>query len=181
MTRRAFIDKIKTVNDENICSIESLLCKIQLFVELTNNNSFTLSYALIHGDTNTSNVMIDDVTKKLFLIDPRGTFGGLNLYGDKNYDIAKFIYGLSGYDNFNTSSYINFSMNHDQTEVKYSLPAHYNLDDLTDNLELKIIVSIIWIKLSAYIINDPIKCMIAYSHGSSMFNTYFNQFINNQK
>ena len=58
----------------------------------------------IHGDTHLGNILVPkhgldadaDLPKYIF-IDPRGYFASYDVYGDKHYDYAKLLFGISGY------------------------------------------------------------------------------------
>jgi hypothetical protein len=63
---------------------------------------FPTRFHFIHGDLQLSNCLIDPADR-LFLIDPRGSFGGTPLFGDALYDFAKLYYSFcGGYDIFST-------------------------------------------------------------------------------
>ena len=59
----------------------------------------------IHGDTHLGNILVPkhghdaDLPKYVF-IDPRGYFASYDIYGDKHYDYAKLLFGISGYSRF---------------------------------------------------------------------------------
>jgi hypothetical protein len=181
-----FISKIASINGK-LLSIDSSSVIVKLKSAIhdetsVNETALLRNLRFIHGDTNTSNVF--KTTNDLKFIDPRGSFGSIKFYGDKRYDYAKFLYGLSGYDAFNTATDIEFSATEDENfmlNINYSLPPHYDLDDLTDDVFTKLLVSIIWLKLTAYIINNPIKTIIAYCHGIQLFQKYYQQHQNLQK
>lgn len=174
----SFLHNIDEINGEKInLSDNELENIIKTCLKLTNETIADSPASIIHGDPNTSNVMYDENLKMKF-IDPRGTFGNLFIFGDPMYDKAKFLYGLSGYDVFNTASKIDIftkKSSNGKININYVLPKHYDIDDLTDNVELKFLVSIIWLKLSAYIINHPLKCIVAYCHGITMLKKYSKQ------
>ena len=60
------------------------------------------NYSLIHGDCQFNNILTDDKDNIVF-IDPRGYYGDTKLYGLKEYDYAKIMFALSGYDVFDNS------------------------------------------------------------------------------
>lgn len=57
---------------------------------------------LIHGDCQFNNVLYHSDTDRLVFIDPRGHFGATSLWGPAEYDTAKLLFALSGYDAFDS-------------------------------------------------------------------------------
>jgi thiamine kinase-like enzyme len=102
-------------------------------------SNINVGVALIHGDTNTSNVMLDD-DGQFKLIDPRGYFGNLNHIGDAKYDLAKFLYGLSGYSYFNNDT--NFIRTKKTIELDYTAHLPINLDDITGDDYVKLQIGV---------------------------------------
>lgn len=89
-------NEIKSVNDLNIN-------KLPFYINIiTNKCIYYLKernyYNLIHGDTHLGNIMENNNEYKF--IDPRGFFGKTKLFGLKEYDYAKLLFGLSGYSIF---------------------------------------------------------------------------------
>ena len=122
-------------------------------------------YWFTHGDLNGSNAMYNPETKEIKFIDPRGYFGKTIMSGLKEYDYAKVLYCLTGYDDFNLEPYV-------FTSKEYSEPKMLvNLEDLPEKLNnpiLKLMVGIIWVSLAQYIAQDIFKANIAYNHGMKM-------------
>jgi hypothetical protein len=63
------------------------------------------SLTFIHGDAHLGNILVpkrneDDDAPKYVFIDPRGYFASYDVYGDKHYDYAKLLFGISGYSRF---------------------------------------------------------------------------------
>jgi dTDP-glucose pyrophosphorylase len=59
----------------------------------------TSKSTIIHGDFCFSNILFDLNGHIARLIDPRGSFGEVGIYGDARYDMAKFLHSLhGGYD-----------------------------------------------------------------------------------
>lgn len=59
----------------------------------------------IHGDTHLGNILVPKrghhhASPKYVFIDPRGYFASYDVYGDKHYDYAKLLFGISGYSRF---------------------------------------------------------------------------------
>lgn len=138
-------------------------------------------FCLVHGDPNTDNCMYDEKSDKIYFIDPRGYFGNLNTLGLglEDYDYAKFLYGMTGYSKFNSADYISTKVDEANNNIDVFVGKNkergistLDIDMLTDDINLKIIVGIIWVKLTSYIINDPIKSVAAYIHGNSLLTKY---------
>lgn len=136
-------------------------------------------HRLIHGDLQMSNSMINPDTLEITLIDPRGYFGKSDTFGVADYDIAKLLYSLSGYDLFNYSKDFHLSHNglkhydHGQWEMNFTIPKP-NLGGCGLLLRQRfsevhyLWLAVIWIGLAAYIRNDPVKSVAAHFHGLTM-------------
>ena len=149
------------------------------------NNEVNFNVCLCHGDPNTDNTMIDKDGNVIF-IDPRGYFGKLKTIGlgMAEYDIAKFCYGLNGYSRFNSAPYVTIGEidYSDGMNLKLKYPngdfssiTQIDLDDMPIDTNIKIIVGIIWMKLTSYIINDPMKSVIAYLYGNAICTKYLKE------
>lgn len=53
-------------------------------------------FSIIHGDLCLSNILYDRRSGFVRLVDPRGSFGGITMYGDPRYDLAKLSHSLHG-------------------------------------------------------------------------------------
>ena len=58
--------------------------------------SKTTKGCIIHGDYCFSNILFDYGNQIIRLIDPRGSFGKVGIYGDPRYDIAKLRHSVAG-------------------------------------------------------------------------------------
>lgn len=63
----------------------------------------TASSTIIHGDYCFSNILYDLNSQIVRLIDPRGTFGEVGIFGDPRYDMAKLRHSIAGYYDYITS------------------------------------------------------------------------------
>lgn len=89
------------VNGVRLCSFEELMGKIKAQVGhyvdgLADGTPVLLSP--IHGDCQFHNIMVHPETHEPVFIDPRGYFGDLRVYGLEDYDVAKVLFALTGYD-----------------------------------------------------------------------------------
>jgi len=177
--RREFYDKVV----ERCNKISHILCKYdeqELKKKLERgykvildwfNDKYTYSldhpgclmvYSHIHGDLNGSNVLVSDEGGLKF-IDPRGYFGLTVGAGPREYDYAKILYALSGYDKFNRG----YSIYNPEkrTDVK---PLSKHVPEKLDKHVYRVMVAIIWIALAEYISADVMKANIAYEHGMEL-------------
>ena len=126
-------------------------------------------YGFIHGDLQMSNSMVDLDTLKVTIIDPRGYFGKTIGAGLADYDRAKLLYALDGYDLFNYSTsfhisaikdgYLDFDFERpDRSGIEADVKASF---DPVHNLWL----AVCWIGLAQYIRSDVAKCVAAHYHG----------------
>lgn len=156
--------QIKFVNGVRIGRLKPMLIRALNHLRFGINQN----YSIIHGDPNFSNIMVDEEKGELKMIDPRGYFGETELYGPKDYDIAKVLYALTGYDKFNsdpTWGWMDIS--------KFS--ATITIEPLTEVRDLPqfnayhhLWVAVIWIALGGYFKNNPLKAVAAYYHGMKL-------------
>ncbi|HEV2970167.1 MAG TPA: NTP transferase domain-containing protein [Pirellulales bacterium] len=141
---------------------------------------FPERFHFIHGDLQLSNALIDR-NDRLYLIDPRGSFGGTPLFGDALYDFAKLYYGFcGGYDTFSTGRN-RFALAEDGGFVvppllppnvlarrrrffeRESRSTHYLGRSM---IEIDIVHAIIWLSVADYVANDVLSSMYAYLNGT---------------
>lgn len=174
----AFGRNIDTVNGVKIEKDPKAIIE-RLFAELKQYYSNSNTYSLIHGDLQMSNTMIDPNTFDVFVIDPRGVFGDTSIFGLPDYDWAKLLYSLSGYDLFNYSTSFHLK-NVSDTEIEFDIPTAVNDNDLR-HLRVQFTrvhylwLAVIWIGLAGYIKNNPIKSVAAHYHGLALATKFINQ------
>jgi hypothetical protein len=88
---------IKCVNNIKIHNVD-YYCDI-IYKKLYRYLNDRQCYNLIHGDIHLGNILLDS-SKNILFIDPRGYFGETKLFGIKEYDYAKLLFGISGYSFF---------------------------------------------------------------------------------
>ena len=165
-----FIDlnKIKYVNNIEIKNIEYYADIINKKIkEIIIKNNIT-KYNLIHGDTHLGNILLSNTN--LYFIDPRGYFGDTNLYGLKQYDYAKLLFGISGYSIFDTMKIDKLMIENENINIEFIKNyeyafAEYNFNDqYFDELTLLFALSIWLGNNSCFLdVNKKItSLMIAY-------------------
>jgi len=113
------------------------------------------------------------MNNKLYFIDPRGYFGNSLLYGLKEYDYAKVIYALTGYDNFNNNNEFFVDINDDNIsfDIKNYMDINLNIR-ISD--KIKAWVVIMWLGLAQYNSNNIIKCITSYYNAFYWYDKFFN-------
>jgi hypothetical protein len=143
---------------------------------------FPERFHFIHGDLQLSNSLIDG-HGRLFLIDPRGSFGDTPLFGDALYDFAKLYYGFcGGYDIFSTGRNRFAADGNGGFVVSPLLPPavsarrrklferEFNRVEYLGRgmTEIDIAHAIIWLSAVDYTANDVLSSMYAYLHGTML-------------
>jgi len=165
---------IKSINNINIIYdtkyiISKLSKKIKSFF-LTNIDNY--KYYTIHGDSHLSNMIYSN--NNIYLIDPRGYFGKTKLFGPKEYDVAKVLYSLSGFDEFNNNEKYIFYL--DNNNITLSI--NNNMDiflHLFTNYDKNILIYMVilhWFGLADYSKTNIHKCISAYYYGIYLYHKY---------
>ena len=173
---------IKTVDGMPISSYADMTSAVDKWLEEKFSTDF-FDMAITHGDPNTDNTLYcsSGVKTGIRFVDPRGYFGKLKTLGlgVKAYDLAKFVYGFSGYGRFNSAEYI--AMQIEDNNINFYVGANeatgitdVSLFDMKIDDDIRILVGIIWVKLTSYIINDPMKSVAAYLHGNAILTKLLN-------
>jgi len=172
---RPFIDKsIKKVNGLNIPdfdkAVQFLYDKIK---EYYNQENISYEYSLIHGDCQFNNILVKHTTAldedDTVFIDPRGYYGNSKVYGLKEYDYAKVLFAITGYDEFDNSKIQSLDIDNDNINLHIQplLP-----DPLTKSIESYITISI-WMGNSHCFINDKNKMLTSYYYSLYLFSKLF--------
>ena len=95
--------------------------------------------------------------------------------GPPEYDYAKILYALSGYDAFNNDPFFHISCIQNNN-ITFEIKNHF---DLFDKLPKKILnkttlamVTIIWLSLAQYNINNVLKCIASYYYGLYFYSKF---------
>jgi hypothetical protein len=89
------IDSDIIVNGKNCGNIAGVIDNLEIV--LHSSEIFDRDIlSVVHGDFCASNILLDTRNNILRLIDPRGSFGKFDIYGDPLYDIAKLLHSFDG-------------------------------------------------------------------------------------
>lgn len=136
---------------------------------------YVKEYSVIHGDTTFSNTLFDENCNSYF-IDPRGLFGTLKLYGDKNYDWAKLFYSVNGnYDSINSKK---FSVEFTDETILLKIKSNgfemfsdkvIELSGMTKN-KMYLHQALIWLSLTGYVKEDIDAILYSFYYGIYLWN-----------
>jgi hypothetical protein len=170
----SFGKNISVVNGIEINNDPRFIIK-KLFNAILDHYHGVEEYSLIHGDLQMSNSMVNQHSLKVTFIDPRGYFGDTKLYGLADYDIAKILYSLSGYENLNYSTSF-YLKNIDEYGIEFDIPGiKFNAAEMQRFEPIHFLwLAVIWIGLAAYIKNDPVKSVAAHYHGMTLATRFLN-------
>lgn len=163
------LDRITHYNGVQLPNFDKLMHDTAEVVHITAENT---PFVLLHGDPHTGNVMIDEDGTKLSFIDPRGYFGSNPklVVGDIDYDISKFVFGLTGNTAFARMPYHvlkAIEMSDSGIKIIATVPG-YDLDKLHLTARQKWLVGLQWLKFAAWLKNNPAEAIITYCHGLVM-------------
>lgn len=115
-----FFSSPVTVNGTSYPPLDRLLQALPPLIEKTVIRTFSGSFHIIHGDLCFSNILMEDGFGFIRVIDPRGQFGGYDIYGDERYELAKLLHTLEGNYDFIIEDM--FSLEVDGTSIRYQAP-----------------------------------------------------------
>jgi hypothetical protein len=151
------IPKRLIVNGVHIISFEEAMKRLLHVV--TSYTPPECTFHVIHGDPNFGNILVKENDVKL--IDPRGFFGSGTIYGPKEYDQAKFFYGLSGYDSFHNDPMFTFELT--DNEITFDIKTIDDSQMKSGDIRTSLMVSL-WLALPQYLETNYTKLVASYYH-----------------
>lgn len=149
---------IKKVNGIEILSLEYILNFIEDWINKYIDSIDEYIYYPLHGDPQLNNILINEETKNIKYIDPKGNFGKSNFYGMKEYDYAKFYFGLGGYSYFDLKEVNNLDINDDNLII-YIKSFEY---DLKEKNLINIFIISIWLGNAHCFKNNEYKAIESF-------------------
>lgn len=141
--------------------------------------------AIVHGDLCLSNILYDLRSRIVKLIDPRGSFGAVGLYGDPRYDVAKLWHSVHGLYDFITNDLFRVSI--DGTRVDLSIratTAHREIEGrfagvffqgehAHDRRDVQLITALLFASMPALHYDKPQRQLAMYARALQLFDEYF--------
>ena len=174
-----YFGPIEYVNGVKIDSLENILLKCKNIITQYYNTLDNYEYSVIMGDCQFSNILINNDAmndsnnsenkEHIIFIDPRGYFGTSKIFGPKDYDYAKILYAIYGYDDFNNNNKFIVSFegeNNNKINIPIkSIDFDKNVLQKYFNKLHKAYVITIWLSLAEYNKNHIWKCLASYYYG----------------
>lgn len=150
-------DFITHVNGVKLLSFECLHKKINNEINAITNSMNEYKFVPIHGDCQFNNILSNG--EDMVFIDPRGYYGESKIFGMKEYDMAKVLFALSGYDEFDSREIkeLNIVGNNINIELNYLESDIFN----RPKLEVLLMINI-WMGNAHSFKNDECKMISSY-------------------
>ena len=137
----------------------------------------------IHGDFCLTNLLYDQRSRIVKMIDPRGIFSLPGIYGDSRYDVAKIYHSiLSGYD-YIISDKFSVNVHNNLVECKIHKTKHHDeiaemtQELLTPNLverhQIRVVESLLFLSMLPLHEDRPDRQLAMISIGLELFNFYY--------
>lgn len=162
-------------------SFNSLLPETKAAVE----NLFSeKDFCVMHGDFCFNNILYDNYSGTIRLIDPRGSFGENlpGIYGDCKYDLAKLLHSSVYCYDYIVNDLFHFEMNNDSVNYSFNLRNNHELltslsFDLVSKMGFKpekisIIVALLFISMCPLHSDNLHRQKLMYAHGLYLLNKF---------
>jgi hypothetical protein len=165
-----YFGNIKIVNSVEIMSFDDVFAKCKNIIIQYYKAIEKYEYSIIMGDCQFSNILIDPCEiNNIIFIDPRGYFGTSKVHGPIEYDYAKVLYAISGYDDFNIGKFNVKKIDIENGILDFDIRPITSFDERLIkyyfNKVHRAFMVIIWLSLAEYNKNDIWKCLCSYYHG----------------
>jgi hypothetical protein len=162
---------IQRVNNTVLKSFDTVLSLISQQVQKYLTTIDTYRLCLIHGDCQFNNVLYNPSSDHIVFIDPRGYFGTVDLFGLPEYDSAKVLFALSGYDVFDNMDISKLDISGDTV----SIPNLFQIDNepLFKQGDIVSVLAIsIWLGNAHCFKHTPPKALFSYFYAMYLASRY---------
>lgn len=168
------------VNDRRMSNLASLWPRIEAEVASLETNAHG---TVVHGDLCLSNILYDLRSRICKLIDPRGSFGAVGVYGDPRYDVAKLWHSVHGLYDFIINDLFRVSL--DGTTIELSIratAAHREIEERFAGVffqrgfrrrEIQLISALLFASMPALHYDQPQRQLAMYARSLQLFDEYF--------
>lgn len=167
------------VNGKRMPNLSLLWPRIECEV---NRLAVTARGSIVHGDLCLSNILYDLRSRICKLIDPRGSFGEVGIYGDPRYDVAKLWHSVHGLYDFIVNDLFRVSL--DERTLKLSIRtsvAHRAIEQRFadvffagfDRRDVQLISALLFASMPALHYDRPQRQLAMYTRALQLFDEYF--------
>ncbi len=150
---------INKVNGLKLLEFSEITSYIENYVYEYLEQQTDYKYYPTHGDLQLNNILIDPNTQDIKFIDPKGCFGKSSFFGMKQYDYAKFYFGLGGYSYFDTKKVDKLNIKDNNLIIDIKPIVKLDLSEV--NLTNIFIISI-WLGNAHCFINNELKVIESF-------------------
>ncbi|MBA3538036.1 MAG: hypothetical protein H0T79_00260 [Deltaproteobacteria bacterium] len=168
------------VNGKPLANLTLLWPKIEASVARFES---TTRGAVVHGDLCLSNILYDLRSRICKLIDPRGSFGAVGIYGDPRYDVAKLWHSVHGLYDFITNDLFRVSVEGTRVELAIrATAAHREIEDRFAGVffrdaharsEVQLVTALLFASMPALHYDKPQRQLAMYARALQLFDEYF--------
>ena len=157
---------VKSVNGVLIQSFDIYLGHLSILLDEHIESKKDYIFSPIHGDCQFNNILYNNATSDVIFIDPRGYFGDNDLYGPPEYDFAKVLFALSGYDAFDAREVTGLDISGSNITLEIPTLVHEPLAQTKNRFLSQLVVSI-WMGNAHCFKHNKFKT--AYSYFIAMY------------
>lgn len=138
---------------------------------------------VIHGDLCLSNILYDLRSRTCKLIDPRGSFGTVGIYGDQRYDLAKLWHSIHGLYDFIANDLFRVSLHGTTIELSVrATAAHKEIEsrfasvffrDAGERRDVQLITALLFASMPALHYDKPQRQLAMYARALQLFGEFF--------
>lgn len=169
------------INGREVQNLRGLWPRIEADVRALDT---TARGTIIHGDLCLSNILYDLRSRICKLIDPRGSFGSVGLYGDPRYDVAKLWHSVHGLYDFIVNDLFRVSLNGNHAELTIrSTVAHKDIEErfkqvffdherIATRREIDLVTALLFASMPALHADKPARQLAMYLRSLQLLDDY---------
>ena len=164
------------ININGVCC-QNPMYNLSVLEDAMSGIVYDIYYNVIHGDPSFSNSLVDK-DNKVWLIDPRGSFGNTKIFGDRRYDWAKFYYSAVGnYDSMNSKKFKVTIKDIPDVELEIASNGYEEYGDIIlqrsgmSKREMDLIHANLWLSLTGYVKEDVEAALFSFFMGTYIWST----------
>jgi dTDP-glucose pyrophosphorylase len=174
-----------TINGKVYQGFQKLMPKIKGYALKMIGNA---RFGILHGDLCFSNILFDINSQIVKLIDPRGSFGQIGIYGDQRYDMAKLRHSIHGLYDYIVSDLFEISV--EGNNIKSSIFSNEIPESVTldfdkqikssgfDPDEIQFIEGLLFISMLPLHKDKPYRQQVMFAQGMVFLNEIIEKYEN---